>query len=55
MQTLGIIIARAGSLGLKNKHLLPLLGRPLFHIPSIMPASASGSIAWSSPAIARTF
>src|SRR4030095_5865282 len=29
MQTLGIIIARPGSLGLKNKHLLPLLGRPV--------------------------
>src|SRR3954447_22543522 len=29
MQTLGIILARAGSVGLKNKHLLPLLGRPV--------------------------
>ncbi len=29
MNTLGIILARAGSVGLKNKHLLPLLGRPV--------------------------
>jgi CMP-N,N'-diacetyllegionaminic acid synthase len=29
METLGIIIARAGSQGLRNKHLLPLLGRPV--------------------------
>jgi CMP-N-acetylneuraminic acid synthetase len=29
MSTLGIIIARAGSVGLPNKHLLPLLGRPV--------------------------
>jgi CMP-N,N'-diacetyllegionaminic acid synthase len=29
MQTLGVILARAGSQGLKNKHLLPLLGRPV--------------------------
>jgi CMP-N-acetylneuraminic acid synthetase len=29
MQTLGIILARAGSVGLKNKHLLPLLGKPV--------------------------
>ncbi|MFI5379917.1 MAG: cytidylyltransferase domain-containing protein [Tepidisphaerales bacterium] len=29
MKTLGIIIARAGSVGLKNKHLCPLLGRPV--------------------------
>jgi len=29
MQNLGIILARAGSVGLKNKHLLPLLGKPL--------------------------
>jgi CMP-N-acetylneuraminic acid synthetase len=29
MNTLGIIIARAGSAGLPNKHLLPLLGRPI--------------------------
>lgn len=29
MNTLGIILARSGSLGLKNKHLLPLLGRPV--------------------------
>jgi CMP-N,N'-diacetyllegionaminic acid synthase len=29
MQTLGIILARAGSLGLVNKHLLPLLGKPV--------------------------
>jgi CMP-N-acetylneuraminic acid synthetase len=29
MNTLGIILARAGSLGLKNKHLLPLLGKPV--------------------------
>lgn len=29
MNTLGIIIARAGSVGLPNKHLLPLLGRPV--------------------------
>jgi CMP-N-acetylneuraminic acid synthetase len=27
MQVLGVILARAGSVGLKNKHLLPLLGR----------------------------
>src|SRR5437660_1643629 len=26
---LGIVLARAGSEGLKNKHLLPLLGRPV--------------------------
>src|SRR6476620_3685936 len=29
MQTLGIILARAGSVGLRNKHLLPLVGRPV--------------------------
>jgi CMP-N,N'-diacetyllegionaminic acid synthase len=29
MNVLGVIIARAGSKGLKNKHLLPLLGRPV--------------------------
>src|SRR3954452_14269042 len=29
MQTLGIILARAGSVGLPNKHLLQLLGRPV--------------------------
>ncbi len=29
MKTLGIIIARAGSVGLKSKHLRPLLGRPV--------------------------
>jgi CMP-N,N'-diacetyllegionaminic acid synthase len=29
MQTLGVILARSGSQGLKNKHLLPLLGRPV--------------------------
>ena len=29
MQTLGVILARAGSVGLKNKHLQPLLGRPV--------------------------
>ena len=29
MFTLGVILARAGSLGLRNKHLLNLLGRPL--------------------------
>jgi CMP-N-acetylneuraminic acid synthetase len=29
MKTLGVILARAGSQGLKNKHLLPLLGRPV--------------------------
>lgn len=29
MKVLGVILARAGSLGLKNKHLLPLLGRPV--------------------------
>lgn len=29
MNTLGVILARAGSQGLKNKHLLPLNGRPV--------------------------
>lgn len=29
MNVLGVILARAGSQGLKNKHLLPLLGRPV--------------------------
>ncbi|HEX4125397.1 MAG TPA: acylneuraminate cytidylyltransferase family protein [Tepidisphaeraceae bacterium] len=29
MNTLGVILARAGSAGLRNKHLLPLLGRPV--------------------------
>jgi CMP-N-acetylneuraminic acid synthetase len=29
MNTLGVILARAGSAGLKNKHLLPLLGKPV--------------------------
>ncbi len=29
MFTLGVILARAGSNGLRNKHLLPLLGRPM--------------------------
>ena len=27
--TLGVVLARAGSVGLPNKHLLPLLGRPV--------------------------
>jgi CMP-N,N'-diacetyllegionaminic acid synthase len=29
MNVLGVVLARAGSVGLKNKHLLPLLGRPV--------------------------
>jgi N-acylneuraminate cytidylyltransferase len=29
MNALGVILARAGSAGLKDKHLLPLLGRPV--------------------------
>src|SRR5579884_3507282 len=29
MNVLGVILARAGSAGLKNKHLVPLLGRPV--------------------------
>ena len=29
MNVLGVILARAGSAGLKNKHVLPLLGRPV--------------------------
>ena len=29
MNVLGVILARAGSVGLKNKHLLPLLGQPV--------------------------
>jgi CMP-N,N'-diacetyllegionaminic acid synthase len=29
MNVLGVILARAGSAGLKNKHLLPLVGRPV--------------------------
>src|SRR5688572_6571839 len=29
MNVLAVILARAGSAGLKNKHLLPLLGRPV--------------------------
>jgi CMP-N-acetylneuraminic acid synthetase len=29
MKTLGVILARAGSLGLANKHMIPLLGRPV--------------------------
>lgn len=29
MNVLGVVLARAGSQGLKNKHLLPLLGRPV--------------------------
>ena len=29
MNVLGVILARAGSAGLKNKHLLPLMGRPV--------------------------
>lgn len=29
MSTLGVILARAGSAGLKSKHLLPLLGKPV--------------------------
>lgn len=29
MNVLGVILARAGSLGLKSKHMLPLLGRPV--------------------------
>ena len=28
-RTLGVILARGGSQGLRNKHLLPLLGRPV--------------------------
>ncbi len=31
MNVLGVILARAGSQGLKNKHLLPLLGRPVIN------------------------
>jgi CMP-N,N'-diacetyllegionaminic acid synthase len=29
MKVLGVVLARAGSVGLPNKHLLPLLGRPV--------------------------
>jgi CMP-N,N'-diacetyllegionaminic acid synthase len=29
MNVLGVVLARAGSAGLKNKHVLPLLGRPV--------------------------
>ena len=29
MKTLGVILARAGSIGLANKHMLPLLGQPV--------------------------
>src|SRR5580658_271780 len=29
MNVLGVTLARAGSVGLRNKHLLPLLGRPV--------------------------
>src|SRR3954469_20957916 len=29
MNILGVVLARSGSVGLKNKHLLPLLGRPV--------------------------
>ena len=29
MKTLGVILARAGSVGLRNKHMLPLLERPV--------------------------
>lgn len=29
MNVLGVVLARAGSVGLKDKHLLPLLGRPV--------------------------
>jgi CMP-N-acetylneuraminic acid synthetase len=29
MNVLGVVLARAGSTGLKNKHLLPLLGKPV--------------------------
>lgn len=29
MKTLGVILARAGSVGLRGKHLLPLLGQPV--------------------------
>lgn len=29
MEVLGVILARAGSLGLKSKHMLPLMGRPV--------------------------
>jgi CMP-N-acetylneuraminic acid synthetase len=29
MNVLGVVLARAGSVGLSNKHLLPLLGRPV--------------------------
>lgn len=29
MNTLGVVLARAGSKGLANKHLLPILGRPV--------------------------
>jgi N-acylneuraminate cytidylyltransferase len=29
MKALGVILARSGSLGLANKHMLPLLGRPV--------------------------
>lgn len=29
MNVLGVVLARAGSAGLKNKHLLPLLGKPV--------------------------
>jgi CMP-N-acetylneuraminic acid synthetase len=31
VNVLAVIIARAGSAGLKNKHLLPLLGKPVIH------------------------
>ena len=42
MNVLGVILARAGSVGLPNKHLLPLLGRPVISYTIAHAARAKG-------------
>ena len=42
MKVLGVVLARAGSVGLPNKHLLPLLGRPVISYTLDHAAGARG-------------
>jgi len=57
MNTLGVILARAGSEGLANKHMLPLLGKPVIAYTFEHAASAqrlaSVVVTTDSPEIAR--
>lgn len=42
MKVLGVVLARAGSVGLKDKHLVPLLGRPVISYTLDHAAEAAG-------------